>query len=79
MQEEIKLRLNSGNVSYHSFQNLLSSRLLSKNVNIRIYNSIILPMVLYEYETWSLTLREEHRLRVFGEQSAKKNIWIEER
>jgi hypothetical protein len=46
-------------------QNLLSSRLLSKNLKIRIYKRIILPVVLYGSETWSLTLREEHRLRVF--------------
>ena len=46
-------------------QNLLSSRLLSKNVKIKIYRTIILPVVLYGYETWSLTLREERRLRVF--------------
>jgi hypothetical protein len=57
--------LNSGNACYHSVQNLLSSRLLSKNLKIRIYKTIILPVVLYECETWSLTLREEHRLRVF--------------
>jgi hypothetical protein len=44
---------------------LLSSRLLSKNLKIRIYKTIILPVVLYGCETWSLTLREEHRLRVF--------------
>jgi hypothetical protein len=44
----------------------LSSRLLSKNVKIRIYKTIILPVVLYGCETWSLTLREEHRLRVFA-------------
>jgi hypothetical protein len=43
----------------------LSSRLLSKNLKIRIYKTIILPVVLYGCETWSLTLREEHRLRVF--------------
>jgi hypothetical protein len=42
----------------------LSSRLLAKNVGIRIYKTIILPVVLYGCETWSLTLREEHRLRV---------------
>jgi hypothetical protein len=41
-----------------------SSPLLSKNIKIRIYKSIILPVVLYGCETWSLTLREEHRLRV---------------
>ena len=46
-------------------QNLLSSRLLSKNLKIRIYRTIILPVVLYGCETWSLTLREERRLRVF--------------
>jgi hypothetical protein len=43
----------------------LSSRLPSKNLKIRIYKTIILPVVLYGYETWSLTLREEQRLRVF--------------
>jgi hypothetical protein len=46
-------------------QNLLPSRLLSKNVKIRIYRTIILPVVLYGCETWSLTLKEERRLRVF--------------
>jgi hypothetical protein len=57
--EEIKRRLNSGNACYHSVQNLLSSRLLSKNIKIRIYRTIILPVVLYGCETWSLTLRED--------------------
>jgi hypothetical protein len=45
--------------------NLLSSHLILKNLKIKIYNTVILPVVLYGYETWSLTLREEHRLRVF--------------
>ena len=45
-------------------QNLLSSSLLSKNLKIKIYRTIILPVVLYGCETWSLTSREEHRLRV---------------
>jgi hypothetical protein len=57
IQEEIKRRLNSGNARYYSVQNLLSSRLLSKNLKIRIYKTIILPVVLYECETWSLILR----------------------
>jgi hypothetical protein len=65
IHEEIKNRLNSWNACYHAVQNLLSSRLLSRNVKIKIYKSIIIPVVLYECETWSLTLREEHRLRVF--------------
>ena len=46
-------------------QNLLSSSLLSKNLKIEICRTIILPVVLYGCETWSLTLRKEHRLRVF--------------
>jgi hypothetical protein len=108
MQEEIKRRLNSGNACYHSVQNLLPSRLLSKVVKIGIYKTLrlcrlirllstwcraaafflesgaalsqeiptviwmstqpalwILLMVLYGCETWSLSLREEHRLRMF--------------
>ena len=43
---------------------LLSSPFLSKNINIKIHRIIILPVVLYGCETWSVTLREEHRLRV---------------
>jgi hypothetical protein len=51
--------------SKEAVQNLLSSRLLSKNLKIRIYKTIILPLVLYGCETWSLTLREEQWLRMF--------------
>jgi hypothetical protein len=65
IQEEIKRRLNSGIACYHSVQNLLSSHLLSKNVKVRIYKTIILPVVLYGCETWSPTVREEHKLMVF--------------
>jgi hypothetical protein len=62
---EIKSRLKSGNACYHSVQNLLSSSLLPKNVKIKIYRTIILSVVLCGCESWSLTLREECRLRVF--------------
>ena len=55
---EIKSRLRTGNACYHSVQKLLSSRLLSKNLKIKIYRTIILPVVLYGCETWSLILRE---------------------
>jgi hypothetical protein len=65
IHEEIKSRLKSGNACYHSVQNLLSSSLLSKNVKIKIYRTIMLSVVLYGYETWSLTLMEECRLRFF--------------
>ena len=46
-------------------QNLLPSILLSKNTKIEIYRTVMLPVVLYGCETWPLTLRNEHRLRVF--------------
>jgi hypothetical protein len=65
IQEAIKRRLNSDIACYHSIQNLLSSHLMSKNVNIKIYKTIILLVVMYGCETWSLTVREEHRLQVF--------------
>jgi hypothetical protein len=65
MNKEIKSRLNSGNAFYHSVQSLLSFRLLSRNVKVKICKTLILSVVLYGRETWSLTLREDHRLGVF--------------
>ena len=65
IREEIKSRLRSGNACYHSVQNLLSSRLLSRILKIKIYRTIIFPVVLYGCEAWSLTLREERKLRAF--------------
>ena len=56
-------------------QNLLSSSLLSKNLKIRIYRTIILPVVLYGCEIWSLTLREEHRLRVTDNRVLRRIFW----
>jgi hypothetical protein len=70
IHDEIKSRLNSGNACYYSVQNLLSSRLISKTLQIKMYKTVILLVVLYGCEIWSLTLREEHRLRVFEE-----DIW----
>jgi hypothetical protein len=72
MHEEINSRQNSGNACYHSVQSLLSSRLPSRNVKIKIYKTIILPFVLYGCETWSLILREEHRQRVFENRVLKR-------
>ena len=60
IQEEIESRWKSGQV-----QNILSSSLISKNLKIQVHRTINLPVVLYGCETWSLTLKEERRLRVF--------------
>ena len=65
IREEIKCRINMGNVCYYSLEKILPSRLLSKKLKINTYKTIVLPVVLYGCETWSLILREEHRLRVF--------------
>jgi hypothetical protein len=65
MKEEIKSRLKSENACYNLMQKILSSSLLSKNINIKIHRTIIFPVVLYGCETWPLTFREERRLRVF--------------
>ena len=60
--EEIKYRLKTGNSCYYSVE---TGRLLSKNLKVKIYIAIMLPVVLYGCEAWSLTLTEERRLRVF--------------
>ena len=65
IKKEIKIILKAGNSCYYSVQTLLSSRFLSKNLKIKICKTIIFPVVLYGCEAWSLTLREERRLRVF--------------
>ena len=64
IHKEIKSRLKVGNASC-LVQDLLSSSLLSKHKKIKIYRTIIMPVVLYGCETWTLILREECRLRVF--------------
>ena len=65
MREEIKRRINMGSACNYSLEKILSFRLLSKKLKVKTYKTIILPVVLYGCETWSHTLREEHRLRVF--------------
>ncbi|KAJ4427128.1 hypothetical protein ANN_24744 [Periplaneta americana] len=71
-REEIKRRINMGNTCYYSVEKLLSSSLLSKNLKVRIYKTVILPVVLYGCETWTLTLREEQRFRVFENKVLRK-------
>jgi hypothetical protein len=72
IQEEIKRRLKSGNASYHSVVYHLCSSLLSKNIKFKIHRTKIFTVVLYGCETWSVLLREEHRLRVFENRVLRK-------
>jgi hypothetical protein len=71
IQEEIKKRLNSGNDCYHSVQNHLYSR-LSKNEKIRICKTTVWPVVQYGCETWSVTLKEEHKMRMFEDRMLRR-------
>jgi hypothetical protein len=75
IREEIKTRLQSGNACCHSVKSILPSSLLSKNLEIEIYRTIILPVVLHGCETWSLTLREESRLRMFENRVLRGIFW----
>jgi hypothetical protein len=70
--EEIMTTLKSGYAYFHSVPNLLSSSLLYKYTKIKIYRTIILPLVLYGCETWLLTLREECRLMVLENRVLKR-------
>jgi hypothetical protein len=77
IQEGNKI-FNSGNACYHSVQNLLSSHMLSKTINNEniSYKTVILPVVPYWCEAWSLTLMEEHRLRVFEKKVLRRIIGL---
>ena len=72
--------MESANACYYSVQNLLSSSLLSNNIKIKVHRTIILSFALYGCETWSLTLREEHRVRVFDNRVLKRVVgpWRDE-
>ena len=72
IREEIKSRINMENSCCYSLEKILLSRLLSKKLKVNTYKTIILPVVLYGCGTWSLALREEHRLRVFENKVLRK-------
>ena len=70
--EDIKRRINTRNACCYSLEKILSSHLFSKKLKVNTYKTIILPVILYGCETWSLTLREEHRLRMFENKVLRK-------
>jgi sorting nexin-29 len=78
IHEEIKSRLISGNACYHSVQNILSPSFLSKNLKIKIYRTIILPVAVNGCENWSLILKEERRLWVY-ENKVLRRIFVSKR
>ena len=72
IQKENESRVKLENACYHSVQNILSSSLLPKSTKIKIYRTIIFPLALHGYGTWSLTLREERRLSVFENRALRR-------
>jgi hypothetical protein len=65
IRNEVKSIINSGNDCCYSVQNTLSSPLISKSLRIKVYETVIFPLVLYGCESWSVNLKEEHKLSVF--------------
>jgi hypothetical protein len=78
IQEEIKSRLESENVRSYLVQNILPSILFFKNLKIKIYRTIILPVILFECESWSLIMKEEPRLRL-SESRVFRRIFVPKR
>ena len=72
IHKENKRRINMVIVCYYLLEKILSFHLLSKKLKVNTYKTIILPVVLYGCETWSLKLREEHTLRVFENKVLRK-------
>jgi hypothetical protein len=72
MPKEMKNPLHSGNAFYQQVQNVLSLRLLSRNVKIKIYRITVLLLVLYGWETWSLTLMAGHTLNMLEHRVLRK-------
>ena len=75
IREEIKRRIHMENACYYLLDKVLSSRLLFKKLKVNAYTTIIFPVVLYGCETLSLTLREEHMLRVFENKVLRNIFW----
>jgi hypothetical protein len=72
IQEEFRRRLKSGSDCYLLLKIILPYRFLSKRINIQIYRTVSLPVVLYGHETWYLTLTVERRMRVFENRVQRK-------
>jgi len=70
--EKLKSRLVSGNACFYSVQKLLTSRLISRKLKLKIYRTVILPELLYGCESWSTTLADEHKLHVFENKVLRK-------
>lgn len=71
---EIQERINLGNKCFYALSNILRSRVLSKEVKIQLYLTIIRPMVMYGSQCWTLQNTEKDRLHVF-ERKVLRKVW----
>jgi len=69
IEEEIKERIATGNRAYHVHKKLFTSKLISRNVKLQLYNTLIRPTVTYASETWVLKENMINKLMIF-----EKNI-----
>lgn len=74
MTEEINQRIMAGNRAYFANIKLLKSNLLSRNLKIKLYKTLIRPVVTYGSETWTMSVADEKALRTFERKVIKKNI-----
>jgi len=65
IEEEIKRRISLGNKAFYANQDLLKSKLLTKNLKLRMYKTLVRPVVTYAYETWVLKENIKAKLKVF--------------
>ena len=75
IEEEIKGRISLGNKAFYANQDLFKSKLMTKNSKLRIYKTLVRPVVTYACETWVLKENIKTKLRVFERKSTKKNLW----
>jgi hypothetical protein len=75
MNIEIAERIVKGNKAYYANSKLIKSKFLKRNTKMKIYKTIIIPVVTYLSETWTLTAKDENNLRIFERQILKENIW----
>ena len=72
IEEEIKERITAGNKAYHVHKKLFTSKLISRNVKLHLYNTLIRPLVTYASETWVLKESMIKKLMIFERKTMRK-------
>ena len=75
ISSEIEARILSGNRYYYAYGKLMKSKALNRSSKLKIYKSLIRPVVTYGCEAWRLTNRDEQHLRIYERRILRKNLW----